>query len=504
MSDDEYSERISFLQPTGYSSSTCGYCSEKGKRSPTKSSKSYGCWAHVLSCPTYKDLLDRGWRRSGEYLYKPDMDRTCCPQYTISLNPSQFRPSRSQRQILLRFNAFIQHGEREGQPGWGPARVEKTKEGEEGDVEMKQAGEKGGKGGKKDKGKGKAGQQKQEDWGEMITAADWEKSPEDKPFKHRFEYILEPASFNDEKYQLYRRYQMQVHGDSDSKVTERGFRGFLCNSPLNIEPTRSPSHSHGSFHALYRLDNKLIAFAVLDLLPHAVSSVYFVWDPDYAGMSLGKVSALREAQIVRTMEKDGAWGKKGDEGKGRYMMGFYIHSCAKMRYKAEYQPSFLLDPETNVYYLWSTCKPLLDVASPKVASFSRPAPSSCSSTPSLPPPPTSATAPSQPSIASSTTESLASTDEDTANNSSPSSHSQSDDSFDDDSDFPSPPPLGCYDPSELPKDLLLGTFVLEKRTLVPLVLSTVWHDPEQQKEARELLAVTGDAAKGKLAIFPGR
>lgn len=59
---------------------------------------------------------------------------------------------------------------------------------------------------------------------------------------------------------------------------------------------------------------------MLDLLPKAVSSVYFVWDPDYAGMSLGKVSALREAQMVREMERAGAWEGEG----GRYMMGAIV------------------------------------------------------------------------------------------------------------------------------------------------------------------------------------
>lgn len=79
----------------------------------------------------------------------------------------------------------------------------------------------------------------------------------------------------------------------------------------------SPDYSYGSHHGLWRLDGRLIAFAVLDLLPGAVSSVYFVWDPDYSGMSLGKLSALREAQMVREMEKAGLW----PEGSGRYMMG---------------------------------------------------------------------------------------------------------------------------------------------------------------------------------------
>jgi hypothetical protein len=29
-------------------------------------------------------------------------------------------------------------------------------------------------------------------------------------------------------------------------------------------------------------------------------------------------------------------------------MGFYIHTCPKMRYKSEYRPSELLCPESNV------------------------------------------------------------------------------------------------------------------------------------------------------------
>jgi hypothetical protein len=31
----------------------------------------------------YQTMIDRGWRRSGRYCYKPDLKRSCCPQYTI-------------------------------------------------------------------------------------------------------------------------------------------------------------------------------------------------------------------------------------------------------------------------------------------------------------------------------------------------------------------------------------------------------------------------------------
>ncbi|GAA6002619.1 hypothetical protein JCM10207_007596 [Rhodosporidiobolus poonsookiae] len=479
--DEEDDERLSIVQPLGYSLSTCGYCSPKGQRSTTKSSRSYGCWGHALSAETYKALIDRGWRRSGCYLYKPDNGRTCCPQYTISLDAAAFQPSRSQRQVLQRFNAFVRDGEREGQPGWGPVASGSGTAKEEGeDAAMQPA-----KGGKKDKGKGKANQA-QGDWTELVHAAEWDKSTEEKPFKHRFECIVEPASFTEEKYKLYRRYQMEVHGDSASKVTPGGFRRFLVDSPLEIEPTRALGLSYGSHHVLYRLDGRLVALAVLDLLPRAVSSVYFIWDPDYAGLSLGKLSALRETAMVREMQARGAW-----TGEGRYMMGFYIHSCPKMRYKADYQPSFLLDPETNVYYPWSTCKPLLDAASSGVASFSRPASSSSSSTP-----PAAATSP--PAASAPVSANAA------AGNRSLSDEEDEEEDDDDDVAFPSPPPLGCLDPHQLPKDLLLGSFVIEQRTLMPLLLSTAWHDPALQQETRELLAATGDAAKGKMAIWTGR
>lgn len=49
-----------------------------------------------------------------------------------------------------------------------------------------------------------------------------------------------------------------------------------------------------------------------------------------------------------------------------YYMGFYIHSCPKMRYKGKYKPSYLLCPET---YEWIP----IDLATPKLdrAKYSR-------------------------------------------------------------------------------------------------------------------------------------
>ena len=73
---------------------------------------------------------------------------------------------------------------------------------------------------------------------------------------------------------------------------------------------------------------------VLDLLPHCVSGVYFLYHSDFEKWSFGKLSALREATLALEGEYQ------------YYYMGYYIHSCAKMKYKGEYRPQHVLDPES--------------------------------------------------------------------------------------------------------------------------------------------------------------
>ncbi|KAK7049626.1 Arginyl-tRNA--protein transferase 1 [Paramarasmius palmivorus] len=177
---------------------------------------------------------------------------------------------------------------------------------------------------------------------------------------HRFEVKLEPSSYTPEKYSLFEKYQSSIHSDSS---TTRGFKRFLVDSPLRPEPipyqSTPPSHlptHYGSYHALYRLDGKLIAMAVLDILPHCVSSVYFMYDDDWEEFSLGKLSALREIALAAELYKAGApnlsflylgmnFGFRINATSLIWASpGFYIHSCQKMRYKGDYQPSYLCDP----------------------------------------------------------------------------------------------------------------------------------------------------------------
>lgn len=100
---------------------------------------------------------------------------------------------------------------------------------------------------------------------------------------------------------------------------------------------------------------KLIAVGVLDILPHAVSSKYFFWDSDYAALSPGKFSALKEAEWVQTAAEHAP-------SLHYYYMGYYIHSCQKMRYKADYEPSDLLCPERLCWVPFARVKLALNVS----------------------------------------------------------------------------------------------------------------------------------------------
>ncbi|KAL9654592.1 hypothetical protein ABK040_006655 [Willaertia magna] len=165
--------------------------------------------------------------------------------------------------------------------------------------------------------------------------------------KHKLETILLDSTFREEEYLLFEKYQRIVHLENDS--TRKGYTRFLCDSSLlnmdtsSLDSDNKPLNGYGTFHLQYRLDGKLIAVSVLDILPTGVSSVYFFYDTDYNDLSLGVYSVCHETEMTAKVCRDGFPNFK-------YMyLGFYIHSCKKMRYKGEYSPSEILCQET---YTW--------------------------------------------------------------------------------------------------------------------------------------------------------
>ena len=151
---------------------------------------------------------------------------------------------------------------------------------------------------------------------------------------------IAPSAFVEEEYQLYKKYQTQVHGDSPDRFSRRQYTGFLIDTPLIGVPSAEGRPEMGSFHMQYRIDDHLVAVGVVDILPRCLSSKYFFWDPDFAPLALGKVSALMEIEWVQKAARS-------YPDLQYYYMGYYIQSCPKMRYKGDYEPSELLCPESH-------------------------------------------------------------------------------------------------------------------------------------------------------------
>ena len=79
------------------------------------------------------------------------------------------------------------------------------------------------------------------------------------------------------RFDVFLSYQTIIHKEPKSRWSRKSFERFLC-SGLDRKTLRLDGKTLklGSYHQCYRLDDKLIAVGVLDLLPHGVSSVYLL------------------------------------------------------------------------------------------------------------------------------------------------------------------------------------------------------------------------------------
>ncbi|KAI0974777.1 arginine-tRNA-protein transferase [Xylaria arbuscula] len=261
-----------------------------------------------MSAAYYQALVDRSWRRSGTLLYRPNQRDACCPHYSLRIDSTRFRPTKDQRQAINRFNKFVV-----------------------GDVYAQEAAR------QHPKSREQARKRDTEfDLTERIHESETQSLKTPPQPAHSFDVTLESDDFSEEKYRVYENYQRIVHQEPREEITRSGFTRFLCNSPLRRETlTMSDGREKrlGSYHQCYRLDGQLVAIGVVDLLPDAVSAVYFLYHESVHHWSPGKLGALRE--IALATEGGYRW----------WYPGFYIHTCPKMRYKMDYSPQQILDPE---------------------------------------------------------------------------------------------------------------------------------------------------------------
>ena len=91
-------------EPNGPTPFKCGYC-----KSPD-TSKIQGVQAHRMTCQVFQELVDRGFQRSGKFVYRPFMTETCCPQYVFRIDVAKFRLSKQQRATIRKMNKYLVEG----------------------------------------------------------------------------------------------------------------------------------------------------------------------------------------------------------------------------------------------------------------------------------------------------------------------------------------------------------------------------------------------------------
>jgi len=401
----------------GEEANSCGYCKSHG-------SVSRGMWTHSLTVDHYQALLDRGWRRSGKYTYKPSLASTCCPLYTIRCVANEFKPSKGQKKVAKKVVNYLKNGQKlktdactsktscdnndskskedkelkELDSKNDVERVNDSKnESSEVAIMKKVAGQKKAKELRLERKQKKLSTKSASDDHETVKSVEKSNVPkslcdllptsnshcdtrqlgqkvpqqmiggnnrEQTEFKHKFELRLIKADQEDqhfkkyfeESYAVYRNYQMTIHKDKEYECDKSTFRSFLCDSPLIYEERNEKGTNIllGAFHQHYLIDGKIVAVGVIDILPGCVSSVYLYYDPGYGDLSLGTYSALREVQLTQQLNQH-------LHSLQFYYMGYYVHSCPKMRYKGRFLPSDLLSPvHASTWHDITKCTPLLD------------------------------------------------------------------------------------------------------------------------------------------------
>jgi leucyl-tRNA---protein transferase len=132
---------------------------------------------------------------------------------------------------------------------------------------------------------------------------------------------IESPAPTQEKYQLYLKYQTQWH-ESHTDTDWNAFVEFLYDSPVR------------TIEFVYRdRQGVLQAVGICDVSADSLSSVYFYFNPEAQQRGLGTLGVLKEVEYARSL------------GIAYYYLGYWVADCKAMRYKANFQPSELLQTD---------------------------------------------------------------------------------------------------------------------------------------------------------------
>lgn len=132
------------------------------------------------------------------------------------------------------------------------------------------------------------------------------------------EISVGPLSVSREKLDLCDRFLQERYPGRGSTAADY-YSGFFMNA-LQV-----------SVEISFRLSGRLAGVSVVDLAEESLSAVYFYFDPDLGGRSLGTFNVLCLADLAA-------------RHKLKYVyLGYWIKEVAAMAYKSRFRPHFLLE-----------------------------------------------------------------------------------------------------------------------------------------------------------------
>ena len=168
--------------------------------------------------------------------------------------------------------------------------------------------------------------------------------------KRKFTTNLVKASYTTQKYELFNRYNSEVHGKTDP-TPHSFFKANFCRNEIQEEVLVSPLDPSktlklGSFHLELYLDGTLIGVDYIKIVKSGIVQSYYFYEPSLKPLNLRNTTFLESVKFIQ--EKT----KFFKSFKYAYL-GFYIHKNPKFNYKTKYRPIELRCPIKNTWVRWS-------------------------------------------------------------------------------------------------------------------------------------------------------
>ena len=146
---------------------------------------------------------------------------------------------------------------------------------------------------------------------------------------NRLTVETKPTHFDREAFDLYNEYNMMRH--NKPQMPEYSYCDHVVNSPI-VNQTMD-GLDYGTYHQLYKLDGKLVAVGVIDIVPTGIVSVYMWYSvsKEVMKLSFGVYSMLKEIEFVQELSKH------NPRMKYYYLQGWNGNN-KKLSYKANYSP----------------------------------------------------------------------------------------------------------------------------------------------------------------------